>query len=320
MIEIFEDAHTVELLSSSCDFLEISNCKIQYLITNASKVILHNISELNLIVSHNPGITSFDFQNVHIKYRSDIIQKYAFWKNDRFELFQSLYPDYYKSKPFDSIRSKYCMYLRKPTGIDSVDCFFIKQDVYDHFSNNTTLSSTTVSSNKKDQKQFLINQLKAARNRYVLTNKFVIRSFINTLKELSKEPGIHSEESDLLRYYYYFKSRGTFLGHILFWINEGYFNILRPLCILLVCLSIFTFIIKNDYSSSTIMYLFSPVKLLTEVVFSSVPKDFIRIIICLLKRLLLTSSYMSIIYSSWSILIALNRRYGFPKNITDNPS
>lgn len=320
IIELMEDLVSPNTDKPDPDRLEIEDCKIEYLSTTASNISLKRITELNLINVNNPGNVYFDLQDVHIRFRRSILQKYSDWSNPLFNTFSPNVQNKPKNKAVQSIRSWYSFYFCSPKYFDNVSQYVELERV------QSLVELAAVSKQNAKRKTFMKGRARFQRaftkvnNELLLSNHRVVRRFVNTFRVISSNDGIHSEEGDVMRYYHYFKSRWTFLGRILFWINEGYYNLWRPL--LLFILSTTCAIVLTDsltHQSRPVEYILRPVQLFSDLIFAQLNEDILQNVLSITQRTGLLFSLIISLYSLWSILVAMNRRFGFPKSLSDEP-
>lgn len=318
-IGIFEDVSSPNT-SEPSETLSLQECKIEYLHTDATRVDLYRIPELNLVCSTDPSRVTFHLNDVHIKYRKSVLLKYAFWRNPAFDFSGYQERVWNKKRPLDKLRAYYCMYFRAPTGKDPITDYHATQHIYDYAKQAKVSSCKTVQPGDPRHNKMLEDRLRQGDNQFVLTNRSVRRNFLNTLRLLDKDVGLHSENAALMRYYYYFRTRETVLGRALFWIHEGYHNLLRPFLILFLSLTATLLLLSVETQQMhPIFYVLNPIKLIEDVLFTKLSPPALEATVSVLRRVGILLSQITGLYTLWSLLVALNRRFGFPRSLTDSP-
>jgi len=141
----------------------------------------------------------------------------------------------------------------------------------------------------------------------------------NTYKVLLNIEGLQSERQALERYYYYFSSRFSFWKRLFYWFNGAYYNLFIPFLFitLFIYLSreLIVFIAHSEsLESSPETYIVNLKRLTEEVLLKKVEYvwSLLNVKIFLAKfALLVTES--GLVYSFFSFVTALKRRFGFKK-------
>jgi len=288
---------------------DFGNSQIEYAYISANKVELHNIVSLGLICLENPGTSQIDIENVTLIYNPKIIMKYSDEKSPYFELLPTLI------KPPRGIKLfllRYWNMYFKPSK------HYMKLEYYRYFLKNIQLIEGM---SKKERKKYIKSKGSPSnilQSRYILSNYFVQKKFMNTYQKLYKQEGLYAYSDEIRKYFYYFKSRNSLIARLMFWHNGNYYKILIPLIIfLLTAILNLKMLSKLNLFENPSHYLINIFSLLENVILSPIPYiNLFHFVETIIKRMVILTSYTITIYSFISLLIAIKRKISYPKDIT----
>lgn len=134
------------------------------------------------------------------------------------------------------------------------------------------------------------------------------------MKRLFTDTSILISAEDYSRFVYYFNSRGSWIRRLLYWFNGSYYNIGKPLAVLVLSLISMGLALWFDYQSLSNMFFMIDFKSLFEkYLFANISWELGAIAPA--KYLFGTSLILSY-YSLFCAFLGMKRRYGFPAEIS----